>query len=234
MCSCEDTKNTAPEKKKILKEKKQAEQEKRTDSILNSIKIPAGGKSKVDIAAIKTIEQEELIPFLTKYGKENPETKVLIETPFGDIKVQLYKDTPLHRANFIRLVKMGYFDATFFHRVSKNFVIQGGNSDRTAASKIRSKVGSFLIPSEFEAGHTHTRGAFGAAKYSEQNVSNASSPFEFYIVQGERGAHHIDNEHTVFGRVISGMDVVDKIAQVEVDDKEWPRENVDIDIKVLD
>src|SRR5690606_34153003 len=72
------------------------------------------------------IVQEELIPLLTEYGEQNPEDRVKIITRFGDIEVQLYKDTPLHRANFIYLVKLGYFDNTFFHRVSENFVIQGG------------------------------------------------------------------------------------------------------------
>ena len=76
-------------------------------------------------------------------------------------------------------------------------------------NKKRHHIGDYLIPSEFEAGHKHVRGALSAAKYAEQNVSKASSPYEFYIVQSDRGAHHLDNEHTVFGRVIDGMDVVD-------------------------
>lgn len=180
------------------------------------------------------LEQEELIPFLTKYGEENPETKVRIKTRFGDIDVVLYKDTPLHRANFIFLAKQGYFDDTFFHRVAKGFVIQGGNSDNISTSKKRNNIGSFLIPSEFDAGHRHTRGAFSAAKYAEQNVSKASSPFEFFIVQSDRGAHHLDNYHTVFGRVVNGMDVVDEIAQQEVGEGEWPLLNIHIDVEVLE
>ena len=158
----------------------------------------------------------------------------VIKTDMGDIYVTLFNDTPLHRANFIRLAKLGYFDTTFFHRVSPNFVIQGGNSDRTDTAKMRGKVGSFLIPSEFKAGYSHIRGAFAAAKYSEQNVSKASSPFEFYIVQKKNGAHHIDNDHTVFGRVTKGMDVVDKINAVETDDSEWPLRNIPITVEVLD
>src|SRR5690606_9971773 len=93
------------------------------------------------------ITQEELIPFLTEYGKENPEDRVRIITRFGDIEVLLYKDTPLHRANFIYLVKLGYFDNTFFHRVAQNFVVQGGNSDNTDTPRKRTKIGSYLIPS---------------------------------------------------------------------------------------
>ncbi|MGO2357558.1 peptidylprolyl isomerase [Mesonia sp.] len=231
--SCEDTKS---EQKKIEKTKIELEKEKerKRDSLLQAVEIPKGGSNfSVDLAKIKPLQQEKLIPFLTQYGKENPETLVEISTSFGKIKVKLYKNTPLHRANFIRLVKMGYFDTSFFHRVAKDFVIQGGNSDLEETHEVRHQVGSYLIPNEFKAENTHQRGAFSAAKYSEQNVSKASSPFEFFIVQGENGAHHLDNDHTVFGKVISGMDVVDQIAQVEVDQSEWPKKNITMKIKVL-
>lgn len=178
--------------------------------------------------------QEELIPFLTQYGKENPEKQVKIKTRFGDIEILLFEDTPLHRANFIYLVKQGYFDGTYFHRVANNFVIQGGNSDNRETSEKRNKIGNFLIPGEFNTGHRHTRGAFSAAKYAEQNVSKASSPYEFFIVQSQRGAHHLDNDHTVFGRVTKGMDVVDEIARQEVGEGEWPHLNIHIEMEIID
>lgn len=180
------------------------------------------------------LEQEELIPFLTKYGKENPENRVKIITRFGAIEVLLYDNTPLHRANFILLTKLGYFDDTFFHRVAEGFVVQGGNSDDPETSYKRNNIGSYLVPSEFEAGHKHVRGAFSAAKYSVQNVSKASSPFEFFIVQSERGAHHLDNDHTVFGRVTKGMDVVDTIAKQAVGEGEWPLLNIRMKVEILE
>ena len=177
--------------------------------------------------------QEELIPFLTQYGKENPEDRIMISTRYGNIDVELFHDTPLHRANFIFLVKHDYFDNTFFHRVAKGFVIQGGNSDNPSTNKKRHYIGDYLVPGEFEAGHRHVRGAFAAAKYAEQNVSKASSPYEFYVVQAENGAHHLDNDHTVFGRVIDGMDVVDSINKVEVDQSEWPLRNIHLQVELL-
>ncbi len=189
-------------------------------------------KSKEDDGPL--LVQEELIPFLTEYGEENPENKIRISTRFGDIDVLLYNNTPLHRANFIFLAKQGYFDGTFFHRVAEGFVIQGGNSDNTETSKKRNKIGSYLVPGEFEAGHRHSRGAFSAAKYAKQNVSKASSPYEFFIVQSERGAHHLDNDHTVFGRVTSGMDVVDEINRQVVGEGEWPDLNIPITVKIFD
>ncbi|MFO7719403.1 MAG: peptidylprolyl isomerase [Gillisia sp.] len=178
--------------------------------------------------------QEELIPFLLEYGKENPENRIRIKTRFGDIEVTLYRDTPLHRGNFLFLTKQGYFDGTYFHRVAEGFVIQGGNSDNRETSVKRNNIGSFLIPSEFQAGHRHTRGAFSAAKYAEQNVSKASSPFEFFIVQSERGAHHLDNDHTVFGRVTKGMEVVDSINKQPVSQGEWPMQNVRMEVEIIE
>ena len=178
--------------------------------------------------------QEELIPFLMKYGKEHDANRVRIKTRFGNIDVELFRDTPLHRANFLYMVNQDYYDGTFFHRVADGFVIQGGNSDNPETNIKRHKIGDFLIPSEFEAGHRHVRGALAAAKYSEQNVSKASSPYEFYIVQDPGGSPHLNNDHTVFGRVISGMDVVDSINKVPTDESEWPLTNIHIEMEVLD
>ncbi len=189
---------------------------------------------EIKLSDYPVLTQEELIPFLTQFGKENPENRIRISTSFGDIQVQLYNDTPLHRANFIYLSKRGYFDGTYFHRVAKGFVIQGGNSDNRETSDKRNNIGSYLIPSEFEAGHRHTRGAFSAAKYAEQNVSKASSPFEFFIVLSQNGAHHLDNDHTVFGRVTKGMDVVDTIARQDVGEGEWPMLNIRMKIEITE
>lgn len=179
--------------------------------------------------------QEELIPFLTEYAKKNQENKVRIKTRFGNIDVELFRDTPLHRANFLYMIEQDYFEGTFFHRVSEGFVIQGGNSDNPDTNIKRHHIGDYLIPSEFDAGHRHVRGALAAAKYAEQNVSKASSPYEFYIVQDHNGSHHLDNDHTVFGRVISGMEVVDEINKVETDQSEWPLTNIHIlETEILD
>src|SRR5690554_1714060 len=75
------------------------------------------------------ITNGNVVAFLTEFGKNNPETKVRINTPYGNIEIELFKDTPLHRANFIYLVKQKYFDDTFFYRVVPNFIVQAGNSD---------------------------------------------------------------------------------------------------------
>lgn len=241
--SCEDKQSSSKNKAEPVVdtlENKEAEEVSPKDSLKNSEEEKAETKApevqeEEGVSSIDfPIPQEELIPTLTEYGKQNPETRIRITTSFGEIEVSLYRDTPLHRANFIMLTKDKYFDHTYFYRVSPNFVIQGGNSDNRATSRHRKKIGTYLIPSEFDAGHRHVRGAFSAAKYSEQNVSKASSPFEFFIVTKPDGAHHLDNDHTVFGRVTKGMDVVDKIAEVEIGQSEWPVDNIEMDIEIID
>ncbi len=240
--SCEDKESSSkngskPSPEELARQRKEDSIQRARDSIFEVRKKELQKdekKNKFEQNPMFPIKQEELIPTLTEYGKKNPETKIRIKTKFGNIDVELYKDTPLHRANFIMLTKNDYFDDTYFHRVAPGFVIQGGNSDNQSTASMRADVGNYLIPSEFEAGHKHTYGAFSMAKYAEQNVSKASSPFEFFIVMDKNGAHHLDNEHTVFGRVIDGMDVAEKISQVKTVQSEWPLNNIEMDIDVID
>lgn len=207
---------------------------KDTINLVDKVVIPGSNVPDVNLSKVKKLTQKELKPFLLAYGKENPETKIRIITDFGNITVKLFKDTPLHRANFIRLVKLNYFNTTFFHRVAKGFVIQGGNSDKVLTQRFRAAIGDYLIPSESSPKHKHVRGAFSMSKFLNQNVSDASSPFEFFIVVNTKSATHLNGEHTVFGKVIDGMDVVDKINKVEVGDSEWPRYNVYLDIEIVE
>lgn len=172
--------------------------------------------------------------FLTKYGKQNPETKVIIKTKFGKIKLRLYEDVPIHRANFIFLTKIGYFNTTVIYRVAKNFVIQGGNSDNWYTQKQRRKYGNYLMQPEFKKHRTHKYGALAAAREWENNPDKLSSPFEFYMVHKRSGAHHLDGEHTVFGEVISGFDTMDKISRVKVGVDDWPVDDIPITIEILD
>ena len=126
--------------------------------------------------------------------------------------------------------KIKYFDTTVFYRVAKGFVIQGGNSDDEYTMKQRNKYGNYLMKPEFLPHRKHKYGALAAARHWENNPNKLSSPFEFYIVHNRNGAHHLNNEHTVFGEVISGYSVMDKISKVDVGVDEWPK--VDIKMKV--
>ncbi len=117
--SCEDTKK-APVNSPSKKELDLQQQQKIKDSLAQL------NQKKKDTSTSKypIITQENVVEFLTVYGKDNPETKVRISTIHGDIDIELYRDTPLHRANFIYLVKQKYFNDTFFHRVDPDFIIQ--------------------------------------------------------------------------------------------------------------
>ncbi|MGB3776246.1 MAG: peptidylprolyl isomerase, partial [Leeuwenhoekiella sp.] len=119
---CED-KNSSVKK---IQEKEKTEQ--KTDSTPDDKAKAQNDQLKKKMGSIVE-SQADLKPFLKKYGNNNKETRVRIKTRFGDIEVELYKDTPLHRANFILLVKQDYFNETMMHRVSEGFVVQGGNSD---------------------------------------------------------------------------------------------------------
>lgn len=200
-------------------------------------KKTAKTKSKLEKKVIKpwdSLNSTNTTVFLTEYGKQNPETNVVIKTKFGNIRILLYKDVPIHRANFIFLTKIKYFNTTVIYRVAKNFVIQGGNSDNMYTQKQRRKYGNYLMEPEFLAHRKHKYGALAAARQWKKNPNKLSSPFEFYIVHKRDGAHHLDNEHTVFGEVISGFDTMDKISEVKVGVDEWPVKDIQMTIEILD
>ena len=226
-CQGENTnkKDDAESNDKAKKEEKELQEK---------IKIPSDGNEDIDVSHIKTLKQTELIPFLKRYGVQHPQTIVEIKTRFGTMKAQLFAAEKLHRANFIRLAKLDYFDETFFHRVAKGFVIQAGNSDRNPTQKMREAIGNFELPNEYHAIHQHNYGALSMAKRTDKNQSNASSPFEFFIVTDKNGAHHLDEDFTVFGRILEGMDVAEEIEQVEVDESEWPYEDILVDVNVIE
>lgn len=193
-------------------------------------------KKKQEIIAKSwdSLNSKNVDAFFTEYGKQNPETKVIIKTKFGNIKLRLYNDVPIHRANFIFLTKIKYFNTTVIYRVAKNFVIQGGNSDNMYTQKQRRKYGNYLMKPEFKKHRTHKYGALAAAREWENNPNKLSSPFEFYMVHKKSGAHHLDGEHTVFGEVISGFNTMDKISRVKVGIDEWPINDIPMTIEILD
>lgn len=180
-----------------------------------------------------TITTENCVFFLKQYGKENQETKVLLTTRLGSITIRLYNNTPLHRASFIYLVKHGYFDTTCFYRVVPNFIVQGGNSDKESTTEFRTQLNNYLIPAEFRTNRLHKRGILAAARDWEYNPEKKSSPFEFYFIQSKNEQKHLNFEHTVFGEIIKGIDVIDKIAAEDIDTDEWPTKNIAISMKVL-
>jgi cyclophilin family peptidyl-prolyl cis-trans isomerase len=140
---------------------------------------------------------------------------VNIQTTFGNILIWLYDQTPLHKANFFSLTKSGFYDSLTFHRVIDNFVIQGGDPNGNGTGGP-----GYTIAAEFNTNITHVQGAVGAAR--DNNPEKRSNGSQFYIVEGATGAHHLDQNYTVFGLVINGMDAVSAIAVVPKDANDKP------------
>ncbi len=175
-----------------------------------------------DSTETSTIDLEEM----------NYEPKFKISTTKGDIIIKLYEETPLHKENFIKLVNIGFYDGLCFHRVINGFMIQGGDPytrDTTATAKWGNGGPGYTIPAEIIPGFTHKKGALAAARLGDSvNPAKESSGSQFYIVQDENGCRHLDGGYTIFGEVVSGFEVIDKIASVSTDFSDRPIDRIDI------
>ena len=164
--------------------------------------------------------------------------EVSIETSLGNITIMLYDETPLHRDNFIKLANDRFYDGVLFHRIIKDFMIQTGDPDsKTATKGQRLGVGGpgYTIPAEIVSKYTHKRGAVAAARQGDNvNPQRASSGSQFYIVDGPKGAPHLNGQYTIFGEVTKGLDIVDKIAASPKDQADRPLEDIKIiSVKVI-
>ncbi len=244
--------------------------------------------------------------------------KVKISTKYGDMIAVLYDQTPKHRDNFIKLVKEGFYNQTLFHRVIKNFMIQGGDpasKNASADQQLGNGGPGYTIDAEINAELFHKKGALAAARLGDQiNPKRESSGSQFYIVQGQvypktqlegmqkqlkqnaqnnafkaflnnpenksyldryialskaqdkegiagfikeitpltkptkdatmsvaqieaysslGGTPHLDNQYTVFGQIIEGLEVIDKIASVETKSGDRPVKDVAMTISLI-
>jgi len=196
--------------------------------------------------------------------KKDRKKDVILLTNMGNITIRLSDSTPLHRYNFLKLVKQGFYDSVLFHRVIKNFMIQSGDpnsKNAPAGQPLGNGSPGYTIPAEFRATLFHKKGVIAAARQSDDvNPMKESSGSQFYITQGKiftdagldsvetyrlngrkipqdqrevyktiGGTPHLDQNYTVFGEVVKGLDVVDKIAAVatsKAQDRDRPLENV--------
>lgn len=193
-------------------------------------------------------------------------TRVKISTNYGDIVVALYNATPKHRDNFIKLATEGYYNGTLFHRIIKDFMIQGGDPDSKTAQPgqmLGNGGPGYTIPAEIKPNLFHKKGALAAARMGDEvNPNRESSGSQFYIVQGRvfpddilnsmeqqmnrkfpenqrkiyrtiGGTPHLDGGYTVFGEVVSGLDVLDKIAAVKTGPADRPVEDLKMTVSVM-
>lgn len=179
------------------------------------------------------LDDKNAIPFFFEYAKDHPEKKVRVKTKFGNFIIELFENTPYHRANFIYLTQKKYFNGTTFHRVVPGFIIQGGNSDNYKTSRKRGEIGRYLLPNDLRKGHSHHRGILSMPSSEIENPYKLASPFEFFIVVQSPGAYHLDGNYTPFGRIIEGMEVVDQINQQPIDNREAPLHNIFMEMEIV-
>ncbi len=195
---------------------------------------------------------------LSANAQDEKRTRVLISTEFGDMTLELYNDTPLHRDNFIQLIDSGFYDGSIFHRCIKNFMIQGGGAPAGKEEK------TYTVPAEILPNHFHKKGALCAARVGDTwNPKRESSGTQFYIVQGEvftnermdfleqrfgvklspgqrqayttvGGTPQLDTQYTVFGEVISGFEVIDKINDQKTGAADKPVQDIKMTVKLVD
>ena len=160
------------------------------------------------------------------------EPELVISTTLGDMTIKLYSGTPLHRDNFVKLAKKGYYNDILFHRIIRGFMIQTGDpysKDSTKLSLVGTGGPGYTIPAEFRSEYHHKKGALAAARRGDAaNPAKESSGSQFYIVQDEDGCRHLDGEYTIFGEVVKGLEVIDAIASEPTDQRDRPLERVAI------
>jgi peptidyl-prolyl cis-trans isomerase B (cyclophilin B) len=195
--------------------------------------------------------------------KRDRRRDVEMTTTAGTIVLRLNDSTPLHRDNFLRLVKSHYYDSVLFHRVIKNFMIQGGDPQSKRADSVQALGNggpSYKIPAEFRPSLFHKKGVLAAAR--DGNPEKASSGSQFYIVQGRvftdagldsvetfrlngrklplahrevyktiGGVPHLDQNYTVYGEVVKGLEVVDSIAAVPT--SRTPPDRPKVDVRII-
>jgi cyclophilin family peptidyl-prolyl cis-trans isomerase len=159
---------------------------------------------------------------------------ITINTDLGAIELVLFDVTPKHKDNFLTLTQRGFYNGTTFHRIIKDFMIQGGDTLSKDDNTQNDGTGTlgYTIPAEFVDTLTHNRGMLAAARMGDgMNPTRASSSCQFYIVQAKNGTHFLDKQYTVFGKVIKGMDVVDAIALLPKDARDRPLKEVKMTVK---
>lgn len=185
----------------------------------------AAAQAQADsIAAAQAIEDSLKMEKTISELSEEPVLDII--TNLGTMTVKLYSGTPKHRDNFVKLALSGFYNGVLFHRVINGFMIQAGDPlSKDEAQKAAWGTGGpgYTVPAEFVPEYRHKKGALAAARRGDAaNPYKESSGSQFYIVQDERACAQLDGAYTVFGEVIEGLPVIDKIASVQTDGRDRP------------
>jgi cyclophilin family peptidyl-prolyl cis-trans isomerase len=157
-----------------------------------------------------------------------------IKTSFGTMYMWLYNETPLHKSNFLSLASSNFYDGTTFHRVIKDFMIQGGDPNSKDSDPTNDGYGGpgYTIHAEIKPTIKHDYRAVGAAR--DNNPQKKSNGSQFYIVENKTGAHHLDGNYTVFGYIMKGIEVAETIAIQPKDANDRPKTDIKMDVNVLE
>jgi len=170
----------------------------------------------------KTFTKEEI--------KKMAETRAIIETKFGNIELRFFPDVaPNHVNSFIELAKKGFYDRTTFHRIIPGFMIQGGDPNSKDPDRSRHGMGGpgYTIKAEFNQ-KPHKRGTLSMARAADPDSAGS----QFFICVAD--APFLDRQYTVFGEVVSGMEVADKIVNQPKDKRDNPLERVEMKVKIVE
>ncbi len=162
--------------------------------------------------------------------KKMSQTTAIIETKFGNIELRFFPDVaPNHVNNFIELSKKGFYDGTLFHRVMPGFMIQGGDPNSKDPDRSKHGMGGpgFTVKAEFN-NNPHKRGTLSMARSNHPDSAGS----QFFICVAE--AAFLNQKYTVFGEVVSGMEVADKIVSQPRDKKDNPLERVEMKVKIVE
>ncbi|MGE5238241.1 MAG: peptidylprolyl isomerase [Chloroflexota bacterium] len=162
--------------------------------------------------------------------KKMADTKAIIETKFGNIELKFFPDVaPNHVNNFIELAKKGFYDGTTFHRVIPGFMIQGGDPNSKNPDKSKHGMGGpgYTVKAEFND-KPHKRGTLSMARSADPNSAGS----QFFICVAD--TPFLNKQYTVFGEVVSGMDVVDKIVNQPRDRMDNPNDRVEMKVKIVE
>jgi peptidyl-prolyl cis-trans isomerase B (cyclophilin B) len=157
--------------------------------------------------------------------------QAIIETKFGSMEIRFFPDkAPKHVENFIKLAKSGFYDKTIFHRVIPGFMVQGGDPN-TKDEKDKSRYGTggpgYNVKAEFND-HPHVRGAVSMARTQDPNSAGS----QFFIVV--KDAPQLNGQYTVFGEVVKGLEVADKIVSQPRDAQDNPLERIEMTVKIVE
>ncbi len=168
-----------------------------------------------------------IAPPLLQAQSESTSPVGRIQTPLGEILVYLYPQTPHHRDSFIKLAQAHYWDSLTFNRVVKNFVVQGGCPDTPAGFK----DSPYNLAPEFRPELRHDYGVFAAGR--DNNPQMLSAGCQFYIVINKAGEHRLDDKYTIYGKVIKGMDVAEKMVLQPQDSTNKPDTPIGLKVDVV-